>query len=108
MRVPKSVRRRFTLGVLLVSAMVLVAAPVGAAAAVVAARVADSYQVSVPVVTTPACPAPNTGDDNEWRFDDGALGAADPFSTAWDSQSTETRTETSTDGNNETSTDSAP
>ncbi|WP_370356081.1 hypothetical protein [Catenulispora sp. EB89] len=88
--------------------MAVVAAPVGAAAAVVAARVADSYQVSAPVVTTPACPVPNTGDDNEWWFDDGALGPAEPFSTAWDSQSAETRTETSTDGNTETSTDSAP
>ena len=87
MRVPKSVRRRFTLGALLVSAMVLAAAPVGAAAAVVAARVADSYQVSAPVDTSPACSAPTTMDDNEWWFDGGALGPADPpYAAASDTQ----------------------
>ena len=90
MRVPKSVRRRLTFGLLLVSAMILVAAPVGAAAAVVAARVADAYQVSAPVDTTPACPAPSTADDNEWWIEDGVLSSAGPFYTAWDSQSTDT------------------
>lgn len=90
MRVPKSVRRRFTLGVLLVSAMILVAAPVGAAAAVVAARVADSYQVSEPVDTSPACPAPRAADDNEWWIDDAVLSSAGLFYTARDSQSTGT------------------
>ncbi|MEY9862188.1 hypothetical protein ABH935_007833 [Catenulispora sp. GAS73] len=90
MRVPKSVRRRFTFGVLLVSAMILVAAPVGAAAAVVAARVADAYQVSEPVDTSPACPPPSATDDNEWWIDDTVLSSADPFYTARDSQSTDT------------------
>lgn len=59
MRVPKSVRHRFTLGLLLVSAVVLAAAPVGAAAAVVAARVAESYQISAPVDVSSACSAQN-------------------------------------------------
>ncbi|WP_194916088.1 hypothetical protein [Catenulispora rubra] len=86
MRVPKSVRRRFALGVLLVSAVVLAAVPVGAAAAVVAARVADAYQVSAPVNTTPACSAPTTADDSEWSFDEEVLGPADPLYIAWDTQ----------------------
>jgi len=90
LRVPKSVRRRFTLGALLVSAMVLVAAPVGAAAAVVAARVADSYQVSVPVDTSPACPeqssTDNSTDDSEWWVDDATLSPGGPLYAAWDTQ----------------------
>jgi hypothetical protein len=90
LRVPKSVRRRFSLGVLLVSAVVLAAVPVGAAAAVVAARVAESYQVSAPVDVSPACPTQNTMDDGGWWTDDEALGPAGTLFAAWDTQGTDT------------------
>lgn len=59
MRFPKTSRQRLTLGALLLSTVALVAAPVGAAAAVVAARVAESYQVSTPVDVSAACSAQN-------------------------------------------------
>ncbi|WP_370372779.1 sialidase family protein [Catenulispora sp. GP43] len=52
-------RSRFTAGVLLVSALTVSAVPVGAAAAVVAVRVAESYQVSTPVDISASCSSQN-------------------------------------------------